>query len=128
MPGTSNVIGSAPSASHASKASGHSLERHPDLRPEAVRVVELHDAGPRPVAGRRTGVPVDRDDVVAAPGQRTAEEQAGRAGSDDRDSHENASSRTPLGAPTAQQRVPCAIQRQRDLTVRRPQWWRGRTR
>jgi hypothetical protein len=74
-------------------------ERHSDLCPEAVRVVELHHARPRPVAGRGTGITVHRDDVVAAAGQRATEEQTGGTGSDDRNSHENASSRA-HGAPT----------------------------
>jgi len=48
--------------------------------------VELHHAGTPPAPVRRwAGIPVDGDDVVAAAGQRSAEEQAGGAGSDDRD-------------------------------------------
>src|SRR3712207_8991901 len=42
-------------------------ERHPDLRPERVRVVELHHAEPRPAPLRRPGVAVHRDDVVPPP-------------------------------------------------------------
>jgi hypothetical protein len=85
-------------------------ERPSDLGPEAVRVVELHDARPRPPPGRRTGVAVHREDVVATAGQRAAEEQAGGPGSDDRDSHGDASSRA-RAAPRL-----------------RPAWWRVRVR
>ena len=108
MPGTSNGDGlGAEGQPGGERLRPLALERHADLRPEGVRVVELHHAGPRPVPGRWTGVPVHRDDVVAATGQRTAEEQAGGAGSDDRDSHEHASSRA-CGASSAVSVFSCA--------------------
>jgi TetR/AcrR family transcriptional regulator, regulator of autoinduction and epiphytic fitness len=59
------------------------------LRPEAVCVVELHDAEPRPAAIRcRPRVALDRDDLVASPGQSGAGEQAGRPCAYDRYSHD----------------------------------------
>jgi len=44
-------------------------QRVHDLRPEGVRVMELHDAEPRPAAvRRRPWVALHRDDLVAATG------------------------------------------------------------
>ncbi|HEV7212049.1 MAG TPA: hypothetical protein VGN47_10105 [Blastococcus sp.] len=93
------------------------LECAADLRAEGVRVVELHDprAGPATL-GRRGRVTVHRDDGVAPGGQRAPGEQAGRAGSDDRDSHENASSRA-CGASTAVRVFSCPRARQRKLSA-----------
>ena len=49
------------------------------LGPEAVRVLELHDAAPSPrPVGRRTRVAVDGDDLMTATGQRGAKGESGR--------------------------------------------------
>ena len=64
------------------------LESVGDLRTEAVRVMELHDAlaGPRSVAGR-SRVALDQVHAVTAPGEGNAEVEAGGAGADDADVH-----------------------------------------
>jgi len=69
-------------------------QRVGDLIPERVRVVELHDTQPRPRAVRgRPRVALDRDDLVASPGESGAGEQPGRACSDDCYSHDHHSIR-----------------------------------
>lgn len=59
-------------------------EQISDLRAEAVRVFELHHASPAPRAvASRSGIAVDGDGAVAAPGEGGAQRQAGGAGADD---------------------------------------------
>jgi hypothetical protein len=51
------------------------LQHLTHLRPEAVRVMELHHPAPRPrTLRRRSRVAIHRDDVVPAPGQSAAHE------------------------------------------------------
>ncbi len=58
------------------------------LRAEPVRLLELHHAPAPPRAVRcRAGVPVDRHDPMAAPGEGRTEGQARGSGADDEDVH-----------------------------------------
>jgi hypothetical protein len=70
-----------------------SLQGGHGLRPDHVRVVELHYPPSGPAAGRWwTRVAVDQRHVRAPPRESTAEEEAGRAGADDRHVHDGSSS------------------------------------
>ena len=59
------------------------------LRPERVRVVELHHPGPAPLPVRRgPGIAVDHHDGMSAAGERQRGVEAGGTGSDDGDAHD----------------------------------------
>ncbi|GAA4858060.1 hypothetical protein GCM10023203_00950 [Actinomycetospora straminea] len=64
---------------------GHLGAHHVEgLRPERVRVVELHHPAPRPLlVADRTGVVVDQPDPVAAPGQPDGGDEPGGSCADD---------------------------------------------